>query len=497
MDDKRRELLEALGYREPVKTAAPTVAPPEAGRLAMSTRLDAPPPEPPALEGDAELPLLSAEELDALRAAFMEEPENVLGEAAVGLGTRVTVSAFVDALQEVDLWLRSPEQGLHRLKAETLRVKTATMLPPDFTFPQRTAEIPIHPERTRFEPLADLRGWLMFCGSAWLKRGTVVRAPFRWHFAARSRYRYALREPSPDHPVEVALFSDFGTGEYPSLYIARQLKLRGERLEHAIHLGGVFYAGRQGEFDAHVAEPLSPLYETTSLLTLNAGPEMRSGGGSYFRSLDERRGLGAKQVQEGSYFCLASERFQLIGIDTAYFEPGRYQEPALCQWLEQVLSEGRRRGAVNILLSQGAPYRHDEARMAPLLTEDLKEVLARGWVDMWCWGGTHCGALFDRTPELPFIGLSLGHGGFPYARQVLESPSRLPIRFFESRARFPEWTGVRQDRGNHGYCTLLLNADGSLGLRFMDWMGELRCIARLVREGGRGPLGLHRVESED
>ncbi|RKG95456.1 hypothetical protein D7V97_37155 [Corallococcus sp. CA053C] len=478
MEGRWKQLYESLGYR-----------PPASAQPAPSEAVPAVP--------DTDLPVLGPEELEALRAAFLKEPEDVLRWTETGLGARVTVGAFVEVLQELELLFTDPGQLQERLDATERHARRGTGgLPADFTFPLMTEEIPIDPTRTRFEPRSDLRGWLLFSGPLWLEQGAASRqAPFRWHFGSKSRFLYPLREPAPGQPVEVALFGDFGTGEYASKYLARQLVMRGERLDCAVHLGGVFYAGRQGEFDAHVAEPLEPLLATTTLLTLNAAPEMRSGAGAYLRYLDERRGAGRRHPQEGSYFCLAAERFQLIGLDTAWFEAGRHKEPALLQWLEQRLSEGRRRGAMNILLSHAAPYGSDPRHLSPLVSEDLKSlVLEREWVDLWCWAGAQGGALYDRAPGLPFLGASLGHGGFPYERKDAPEHPVAPVRFFESRPRFPEWTGVRQDRGNHGHATLWLHADGTAALRYTDWMGEVRCEATLARQGPRGPVMLKQLD---
>ncbi len=469
MDSKRMELYTALGYRAP--------------------------PSGPE-EGKGELPPLGPEELASLRERFLAEPEEVLRLAAESLGTPVSGMGFARVLQEAEHALQSPEEALQALRTPAFQARASVALPPDFRFPLMTPEIPIDPARTKFEPVADLLGWLLLSGRAWLRGGAVLEAPFRWHDGAHhsSRFRHVLRAPAPGQPVEVAVFSGLGTGEYPARYVARQLVLRGERLEYAVHLGGVYYAGRQGEFDAHLAEPLEPLLPVTSVLTLSAEAELRSGGVPYFRYLDERRGAaGARQVQEGSYFCVASERFQLIGLDTAYFEPGRYREPGLLGWLEAVLAEGRRRGAGNILLSHGAPYRYGGARTSALL-EDLRAlVVERAQVDLWLWGSTPHGALFDRGPGLPFFGVSVGSAGLPVARAEPGGESPAPVRFLETRPRFPEWTGARAELGNNGYGSLLLHEDGAVDVQLLDWMGNVRCTARLGRERG-GPLVIQRLE---
>ncbi|AKQ70265.1 hypothetical protein A176_007177 [Myxococcus hansupus] len=487
MDRKRMEFYAALGYR------APTVANAETGY--SSTK---PVPPQPASPEAWELSPLGLEEMSALRERFLREPDAVMALVREGLGAPVSESTFVHVLQDVEQALREPEAALQALRQPAFRARASASLPPDFRFPLMTPEIPIDPSRTKFEPVADLRGWLLFSGKAWL-HGVSRQAPFRRHGDALSAsgFRYALREPTPGHPVEVALFSHFGTGEYPARYIARQFVMRGERLDCAVHLGGVSYAGRQGEFDAHVAEPLEPLLPVTTLMTLNASAEMRSGGMPFFRYLDERRGASrAKQVQEGSYFCLASERCQLIGLDTAYFGPGRHQEPALLDWLESVLEEGRARGATNILLSHDAPYRDGAPRHTELL-EDLRALAVhRSLVDLWCWGSTPYGALFDRTQALPFVGVSVGHAGLPAPRVSSGLTAVAPLRFLETRARFPEETGLRPELGNNGYGSLLLHANGTLELQFLDWMGNVRCTVSLAG-GGTGPLRLEALDASE
>jgi hypothetical protein len=224
---------------------------------------------------------------------------------------------------------------------------------------------------------------------------------------------------------------------------------------------------------------------------------MFSGGIPYFDYIGKRAALQpAKQKQQGSYFCLRSQQFQIVGIDTAFFGQGRYREPILVDWLQNVLRAGRQQGCVNILLSADHPYKYGEDKLTKLLRKDLKSlVLNERLVDLWFWGNTHYCALFDQRaaaaddlPVLPFIGSCIGHGGYPYETQRRGGFEPAPILFLEEQARFPQWTGLRQDKGNNGYCVLQLNADGSLGLQYLDWMSNLRFAATLTRGQAGAPL---------
>ncbi|MGH9799749.1 MAG: metallophosphoesterase family protein, partial [Blastocatellia bacterium] len=292
----------------------------------------------------------------------------------------------------------------------------------------------------------------------------------------------------PGAPLEIALFSDFGVGRYYSKYIAKQIG--SGRFPYAIHLGDVYFAGRKSEFEKYFEALLDPILDSTSLFDLNSNHEMYSGGKPYFDYIKRRRNEHpAKQKQEGSYFCLRSEKFQIVGIDTAFFGHGRYREQPLLDWMANVLREGRDSGRVNILLSADHPYDYGNKDLTKLLGKDLKQLVIKDrLVDLWFWGNTHYCALYNLTADLPFVGSCIGHGGYPYDTYKKGKPEPAPMIFLEENARFPEETDVRQDKGNNGYCTMQLNADGSLRLQYIDWMSNVRFTADLSRGQAGEPL---------
>ena len=178
-----------------------------------------------------------------------------------------------------------------------------------------------------------------------------------------------------------------------------------------------------------MTRPLSPLFGATELFLLNSNHEMYSGGKPYFRFLDDKRAAHSdRQKQEGSYFCLRSKRFQILGIDTAYHEDGRFRDPNLLEWLDEKLREGRSNGQTNILLSANHPYEYGKVEFSKLFRDDLGDLIGDR-VDLWFWGNTHYCALFDRGPRIPFLGSCIGHGGFPYKRKKLGPRAPAPVRF--------------------------------------------------------------------
>jgi hypothetical protein len=506
MDAQQAALYRKLGYQGPLPVrdgeAALSFVPPEGAAA----------PEPPDTLGlgpeAAELPPLELADVQQLRAHLDADPEAVLAWARRAWDADLTEDRLRTTVEEARAALTSPASFGRALDAAAAHDAALSLslgappggvhrVPAGFSFPGMTEDIPIDPSITKFETQRDATGWLLFAGVDWLRTRLQVgpKAPFRWHnqpAVQPGRFVYDLEEPTRDAPLEVVLFSDFGTGLYPALYIAAQLRRR--RFPYAVHLGDVYYAGRASEFRAHFEAPLNPLLADTRLFMLNANHEMMSGAVPYFAYLDAKRAAHPQtQAQEGSYFCLRSDRFQLVGIDTDYHAESRLREPELVAWLGQVLREGRRAGRTNILLSSNEPHAYGRLELTPLFTEDLAAFAREQLIDLWFWGNTHYCAFFDAGPETPFIGSCLGHGGYPYSKQASGRRTPAPVLFLETLARFPAWTELAQDRGNNGYCVLRLRADGGVALDYVDWMGVLRCEATLATPHGQGRLAVAEV----
>lgn len=424
---------------------------------------------------DPEEEPINLEQLAGLEAAFATDPQALLERFRIAAGSRLSLENLAFVLDEARIALEHPRDAARSLEARSVFERSSEGLPDGFTFEGMDLDrIPIDWRSKKFEPVGDALGWALFSGGVILS--DPAKAPFRLDVGRGFEYR--IDDPSEEHPLEIALFSDWGTGLYHSRYIARQFERR--RFPYAVHLGDVYYAGRASEFRRYVAEPLTPILGDTGVFLLNSNHEMYSGGKHYYDFLDQKRvSHPNRQRQEGSYFSLRNQRCQIIGIDTAYHRNGRFREPALLEWLHRNLSEGRSNGQTNILLSANFPYEYGETGLTDLFS-DLTAVIGDR-VDLWFWGDSHYCALFDRGPETPFIGSCVGHGGYPYERKRLGERTPAPLLFLETAPRFPEWTRLRQSRGNNGYCTLTVKADGSFGLSYIDWMGNTRCIVSLSR----------------
>jgi len=494
MNDDLKKLYRALGYTGPLPgdESLESFAVSAVGDAALGAA-------PALVEDPAEKPPLDAAGLERLERELKDRPRKTLAQVRQMWDPGMTMPRLRKILAATRRALENPADVRAEIEPETEAVSfSATALPPEINFPgMDDPEIIIDPDDRKFEndDLAGILAWAIFAGPF---VGTVPdKKNFRFHDAQDPlSFVYDLIEPSPDKPLKIALFSDFGVGRYYSDHIAKQF--RRDRFPYVIHLGDVYYAGRASEFRDNFEKQIDPILDFSRVFALNSNHEMYSGGIPYFNYIKKRaEHPSGIQQQQSSYFCLRSARFQIVGIDTAFFEQGRYKEKKLQDWLANVLRLGRDTNRVNILLSADHPYRYGDKDPTKLLRKDLKTlVLDDKLVDLWFWGNTHYCALFNHNltegndfQVAPFVGSCIGHAGYPYDTLKPKPGDDLPapLLFLETESRFMR-SNVRSDKGNNGYCVLQLNADGSIGLKYIDWMSNLRFAASLTRDHADQPL---------
>lgn len=477
MNEDLKKLYELIG-----------VAAPDDGDVSFST-----------LEASAnhEPPPLDAEGLDQLEQALNKNPRLTLARVREGWHAEVTEKQLREAIAHARRALAEPSVVVAELEAMSFGL---TPLPAGFTFEGMDLdEIPIDLGDHKFEndDLVSALGWVFGAGPFVLTRPDKKNFRFHNQPPFTSDFIYPLEDPQPGQPLEIALFSDFGVGRYYSKYIAKQFRTR--RFPYAIHCGDIYYSGRKKEIKEYFEDLIDPILADTSVFALNSNHEMYSGGVPYLESITRRKQLQpGKQKQEGSYFCLRSQRFQIVGIDTAFFGHGRYRDEVLKEWLAARLREGRELRLVNILLSADHPYELGDRKLTKLLDKDLRSLaLGEKLVDLWFWGNTHYCALYNASEALPFVGSCIGHGGYPYDKLKIgieQRPQPAPLAFLEKELRFPSSSGINSDRGNNGYCVMSLNADGSIGLKYIDWMSNPRFAANLKRAAAGQPLTVTQLD---
>ncbi|WP_437971116.1 metallophosphoesterase [Sorangium sp. So ce260] len=402
----------------------------------------------------------------ALKRALSAEEGPDAGDAA----RRVLqdASAFFDAPDPVK-WLEAQHEARDKEPP-----------PPGLAFDDYDAAgLPVRPESVRFQPVDDLLGWLVHAAAPAVRYHLLGEgiADFRMHPTYDSGFDYPLSSAAPGGPISVAVLGDFATGSYASKYIARRVVRGG--FDCAVHLGDVYYAGRRSELDAGLREPLGPMLGQTALYLLAGNHEMYSGGYPLLDFIDaKRRAHPDVQRQEGPYFRLYSEHFQVIGLDTEWGGHGHVSDQQK-QWLRDVVEQGKRKGRINLLMTSSEPYSYGSGELEPLL-DDVLDAAGQDGISAWFWGNTHYFALFRRSTRAPFIGCCAGHGGYPYKRLRPGLPCPVQPEFTETAGRFSDDVNARSDRGNNGYCELTLGPGHAMKIVYRDWTGRARCTRSLV-----------------
>lgn len=267
--------------------------------------------------------------------------------------------------------------------------------------------------------------------------GDLLKTSFpRWMWdyistVARGKYpfpRLDLDDPQAGiyrmpNQVSIGMAGDWASGT-SSAYRVRDEMLK-LRPEITIHLGDVYFTGKQEEFDEYFLGPddwprgsLEQTGEITALpsYALNGNHEMYSGGRAYFESI--RRAFG----QQTSFFCIENAHWRVVGLDTGYFAKlfplfellpwWIHLHPHNVEWLQRnVLSADDQRPI--LLLSHHqlfSAFESEYTRLADGLGRDPRYLL-------WFWGHEHRLALYGqyhRNPQSPRVrARCIGHGGMP------------------------------------------------------------------------------------
>lgn len=243
----------------------------------------------------------------------------------------------------------------------------------------------------------DLLGWL-------------IRFPLEW-LAGRRRRRFLPLpdlEPIPDR-ARFALFSDWGTGLYGAPHIQRSIEADAVPLDCVVHLGDVYYAGTDNEYQTNFLD-FWPRREGSIGRALNGNHEMYSGGRGYFE-------VGLPDLkQPSSVFALQNKHWLVVGLDTAYRDSDLSNGQA--EWLQGLVANvGDRR---LILLSHHQLYSNTGGSQGISLQARVARLLDRRKILAWYWGHEHVCALYDRHPLWGLHGRCIGHGGIPELRHNLE-----------------------------------------------------------------------------
>ena len=278
---------------------------------------------------------------------------------------------------------------------------------------------------------------------------------FRDFFHRKTPYRTyddpetgIFRLPAPgDGPLRVALVADWGTGTLESETVAKNMQECDPHL--TLHLGDVYYMGEGCEIDENclgqaTKEHAGVSWPTGSMgsFALMGNHEMYSGGQAYFNEFLPVLGLypdnkSAGRAQKASYFCLVTDHWIILGLDTGYHSGGfpalgsvpwlrslpalnvdaRFDDTML-SWLTATMAKLREENPERsvLVLSHHQPISSFETAYLKPAQQLAEAGVLKGKEFVWLYGHEHRLTLYhpkEIVPSLTAYPRCVGHGGMP------------------------------------------------------------------------------------
>jgi hypothetical protein len=167
-----------------------------------------------------------------------------------------------------------------------------------------------------------------------------------------------------------------------------------------------------------------------------------------------------------------------FGLDSAYEgndRSGGKLSDMQAGWATTLASEAAANGQRVILFSHHQPFSLYD-NQGPVLAKCIQGLLNSGRVFAWYWGHEHRCVIFERHPQWQLFGRCIGHGGFPYFRDIFPGALNPKMNPDGSRwitlvtrntaptgtvldGRNPYIKGHEEEYGPNGYATLEFSDD--------------------------------------
>ena len=305
-----------------------------------------------------------------------------------------------------------------------------------------------------------------FNKNVWPWIWNYLKGIFRRKFRPYPKYSstdtgiYAIRAADGGAEIKLSIVGDWGTGTGESYEVACRI---GEfQPDYTLHLGDIYYVGGDTEVRENflgvkvpgdVYTPVKFPRGKVGTLSIPGNHEMYGGGAPYFTEIIGPQGYcetGTGGKQATSYFCLESEQWRVVGIDTGYnsvgvpilgsipfinriplFSADCKLEDNLIEWLRSNVKPQSNKKAT-LLLGHHQYYSVYEAAY-PRPAKQLKEFFGDQNV-VWIWGHEHRLSIYDlHSPDknINCYGRCLGNGGMPV--ELEKTGKKKPLLFQDPR----------------------------------------------------------------
>jgi len=341
--------------------------------------------------------------------------------------------------------------------------------------------------------------------SSYLKFAFTKKFKFPDYTGKVSNGIYPL-SPAGSSTVTLAIAGDWATGTKESAQIAQHMCDKNS--DWTIHLGDVYYVGDETEVNEnclgiteHGFAGVKWPHGARGSFALNGNHEMYANGTAYFTKFLTTLGPeGDPEHQPASFFCLDSEHWRIIAVDTGYNSVGVpllsqvpglksiaaiggdcHLQPEILTWLRDVVKPHQVQKAT-LLLSHHQYFSAFEQRY-PKPANQIAD-LFKGQELVWIWGHEHRLAIYDKfNPDgiLTAYGRCLGHSGMP-PETGKPKHANVPLKFYDPRSSKLEGSDV----GVNGYLVATINGK-ALTLEYRD-LADTVLFVETFTPGANGSL---------
>jgi len=361
------------------------------------------------------------------------------------------------------------------------------------------------PKLAAFLP-QNLVPWLV----DYLKYALQPRYKFPDYTGSANNGVYPLAPALGTDAIKIAIAGDWATGTRESQAIAGLMAATHPDL--TIHLGDVYYVGDAPEIAENCfgtsTDGLAGVtwpHGTRGSFALNGNHEMYANGKPYFTTFLSSLGMPAVPPgQRASFFCLETEAWRIIAMDTGYNSVGIpilslipginhisaiggdcHLEKSLLTWLRGTVKPKAPRKAT-LLLSHHQYYTAftDQAYTQP--AKQLMEFFDDQEV-VWMWGHEHRLGIYDKfgiSGGITAYGRCVGHSGMPVDLGTPD-PKKAPLQLYD-RDRSHR-IGNEILVGENGFVNLTI-AGPDLTLDYRD-IRNTQLLAETFTADGTGGIG--------
>jgi hypothetical protein len=321
-------------------------------------------------------------------------------------------------------------------------------------------------------------------------------------------------------PIRIALTADWGTGTQEAEAVA--VNIESNRPHYTLHLGDVYFTGEGDEIAENCFGQASNTHKgvtwplgTQGSFALMGNHEMYSGGDGYFKRLIPKLGLFAadKSItnpQSAGFFCLESEHWIILGLDTGYHSGGvppltniplinripwlnvdaRFDEQMMT-WLRNttaILDRSESRKPVIVLTHHQPTSAFEKPFLKP--AQQLASLdFFRNREFLWIYGHEHRFTVYEKqtiAESLQVYPRCIGHGGMPVDVSKLITPHP-EVLFYDPRSHPIDKDHPKTRVGYNGHVIATLDGE-KLTLDYHDILSNNLLLKETFTPTNNGKL---------